>query len=381
MGKCADGMDENTASVNTDDYCLQARHVVQAWNICSQKEDYDAVTYYIPLVNCLLILPENIAMSLISTIRESLTANPVKAVMFFCDLVYRQRVGRAEITALTAEVQLEVKRAMFSTRARVGSICKWQEQKQDLFEGWMTLETFRRDGDTPVNQTPRVSLIERKSRLIQVSVPIESETGEFYAEIRLVASRDEVSEECTLMTIGMDVIEQFLKAKSSWANVETVLPEEGRWSISTQARLLGKGVNEALRSDKAVVELNTGMDKSPEQPVRPSEAAIDSLDELARQNAGDIQGTIRKLHGVCSKEMDSVARYSLLHTGVTRGRATLNEVKHLAEANGDDEDFVPGIAALTDALAEAHLPMRKLEAALKLRNKKDRVKGFKVRFS
>ena len=38
-----------------------------------------------------------------------------------------------------------------------------------------------------------------------------------------------------------------------------------------------------------------------------------------------------------------------------------------------------GATVLSDALAEAHLPMRELEAALKGRNKKDRAKSFKVR--
>jgi hypothetical protein len=44
-----------------------------------------------------------------------------------------------------------------------------------------------------------------------------------------------------------------------------------------------------------------------------------------------------------------------------------------------DDESVSGIVSLENALAEAQLPMAELEALLKARNNKDRMKSFKVR--
>jgi hypothetical protein len=276
---------------------------------------------------------------------------------------------RFDISLLSDEARLNLKKTMWYIRTS-GALFTTVISK-DLLEEWMKLERFRPACQESASLKPEVSLIDPKERLISVSMPIESVTGEYYVGIRVLACFEGYPE-TTIATVEREDIEKCLQDGRDEASTEAVLPDSGTWSISVQGLLLRKGVKEAPRLAKCIIDLET------KRPIADRGQSLETTDEVARQNAGDILGTIRKLRGPSCAQMGVESRFSLLHTAVVRGRSTLSKLKDLVESNGCDDESAPGIAVLTDALAEAHLPMAELEAAMKLRNKKERVKGFKV---
>ena len=104
--------------------------------------------------------------------------------------------------------------------------------------------------------------------------------------------------------------------------VEIVLPCSGVWSIAWHGVLVRKGLVETPKSAAADIDLSH---HDIEQQKLESEQ-MDAVDELARQYAGEIQGTICKLHGACLSQLDIDARFSMLHIAVLWGQDTLKEL-------------------------------------------------------
>lgn len=353
--------------------------VLHIWDFYIGNHDVAVAIFGVtPLVVLFHDLPDEIATGLVKVMRDCVVSDYEKVEVFFKLLAGGNDTDTEPFPVLRAkllsdEVRPGVQRLMWYIRTNDRSTV---QKGSECYSYWMTLETFGDDSSESVSQKLLVSLVDPESRKIQVSMPVESESGEFYAGIRVSASRDDGRLPVTIATAGTELVNRCLQSDhGDRVVIDTTLPEEGRWIVECTGFLHGE--DKSSKSMKSTIELankNVELEKLKREEIC-------AADELARQHAGEIHGTIGKLRNHSSSQMDATARFSLLHTAVVRGRSTLNELKRLVEANESVEASAPGIVMLTDALTEAHLPMSELEATLKLRNRKDRAKGFKVRSS
>lgn len=374
--------DTSAVSYNTKAaFRLQGQHILQPWNKCLQaKEECTIRTCCELIAKLLFVVPESIVVNkLIPAIRESLDVNPKNACFFLSEVSSLPSSGGiskrpVSLSYLSVETRMEIKRLVWCLRVRMLDN-KGRISKDMISDGWFVLETFRPPNhQSIIHQSLSVSVVDVNTRLIQVSVPIECSSGAFFVEMEVFASSDG-NEDVTLVKVGRDAIEQCLIARQDRVTLDVALPEHGKWSIYTQGSLIGSmSLVKAPRSEKVTISIGN-------IEVNQNAALLkelDTLDQLARRNAGDIQGAMHKIRGPCSGQMSSETKYSLLHTAVVHGRSTLNEMKNLVKEIGCVEDTVIGIASLSAALAEACLPLKELEATLQQRNKKSRAKGFKV---
>jgi hypothetical protein len=156
------------------------------------------------------------------------------------------------------------------------------------------------------------------------------------------------------------------------ATVDATMPVSGVWDISWFAMLHINGQSvKTPHSHESRVDLT-----SLEQKRR--KELIHSTDELAKQRAGDVQFTLRKLRGPRPDHLEIERRCDLLHEVVARGRSTLNRLLDLLRADGSDQSTVTGLKPLMEALELAGPAKESLEQQLEVSSKKDSLKSFKV---
>jgi hypothetical protein len=364
---------------------LSPSHLLPVWDLAIKSDDEDESSNLISLlVVAFPHLPDDIALPLLRVLRDCLHSHWSRCFEFFYQLV-RIWDGSSRslcVPFMSKVIRTETKKLMWIIRTLGSDDTDMLETTKEFHRDWFKWEsTNLHDAhstrDAPIPLKPKVSVLDPKTRLIEVSLPIESLSGEYYMEIFIHSSCDtyENGEEVLLAIIPHSDIEQCLEEDECRVNVQVCLPEEGLWSLEWRGVLLREEPFSTPQSKMTTVDLTTG-DK---ELMKRHREEVSATDELAKKHAGDIQSTIRKLRGPSSSKMTIESRFSLLNTAVTGGRSALNKLRCLMATYESDDESVSGIVSLENALAEAQLPMAELEALLKARNNKERIKSFKVR--
>ena len=376
--------------IHSTKHGLAPSHLLPVWDLVTESDDEDESSNLISLLVMVFPhLPDDVALTLLRKMRDSLQSHWSLSFEFFYMLVrfWGGHDCYSRVPFMSDVLQTEIKKLMWILRSFVGRAyasddAALLENTKEIHRDWFEWESTNlhyaiSTKDAAIPPKAEVSILDPKTRLVEVSLPIESPSGEYYEGIFIHTSCDtyENGEMVLLAIIPQIDIEQCLEKDEYRVNVQVCLPDDGLWSIEWRGVLLREESLPTPRSYLTFVDL-TIRDK---ELMKRHREEVGATDELARKYAGDIQSTIRKLRGSSSSKTTIEGRFSLLNTAVAGGRSALNKLRRLVATYECDETSISGIVSLENALAAAQLPMTELEASLKSRNKKERIKGFTVR--